>query len=184
MFPPTACAVVASLSRTSLGAAQGAFLVRLEPTPTLACMVTEHGRRIDEISSRGKLSSGRAAAHLLRTAVDGADGEAGEAAKEAATAARLASHAAGRATGLLERLETAGGHRRNELALALAHLCLHAYAMEPVGRCWGGCPPMSGDDGDSPSSSGIAGGLRRPVNNTRGKPLILTVAQATWGKPR
>ena len=27
-------------------------------------------------------------------------------------------------------------------------------------------------------------GLRRPVNNTRGKPLILTVACATWGKPR
>ena len=45
-------------------------------------------------------------------------------------------------------------------------------------------PPMSGDDGSPPSSSGIAGGLRRPVNNTRGKPLILTVACATWGKPR
>ena len=28
------------------------------------------------------------------------------------------------------------------------------------------------------------GGLRRPVNNPRGKPLILTVACATWGKPR
>ena len=44
--------------------------------------------------------------------------------------------------------------------------------------------PMSGGDGLPPSSSGIAGGLRRPVNNTRGKPLILTVACATWGKPR
>ena len=45
-------------------------------------------------------------------------------------------------------------------------------------------PPMSGDDGLTPSSSGIAGGLRRPVKNTRGKPLILNVACATWGKPR
>ena len=45
-------------------------------------------------------------------------------------------------------------------------------------------PPMSGGDGLPPSSSGIAGGLRRPVNNIRGKPLILTVACATWGKPR
>ena len=47
-----------------------------------------------------------------------------------------------------------------------------------------GPPPMSGDDGSPPSSSGIAGGLRRPANNTRGKPLILIVACATWGKPR
>ena len=78
----------ASLSRTTTGAAQGAFLVRLEPTPTLPCMITEHGRRIDEISSHGELSSGRAVAHLERTAVDGADVEAGEAAKEATSAAR------------------------------------------------------------------------------------------------
>ena len=41
-------------------------------------MITEHSRRIDEISSRGELNSGRAVAHLLRTAVEGADGEAGE----------------------------------------------------------------------------------------------------------
>ena len=60
-------------------------------------MITENGRRSDEISSRGELSSGRAVALLLRTAVDGANGEA---AKEAATAAHLASHAAGRAIGL------------------------------------------------------------------------------------
>ena len=33
-----------------------------------------------------------------------------------------------------------------------------------------------------PSASSV--GLRRPVNNTRGKPLILIVACATWGKPR
>ncbi len=79
--------MVASLGRTSLGAAQGAFLVRLEPTPTLACMVTEHGRRVDEISSRVGQRSGCAVAHLMRIAVDGADGEAGEAAKEATAAA-------------------------------------------------------------------------------------------------
>jgi hypothetical protein len=44
---------------------------------------------------------------------------------------------------------------------------------------------MSGGDGLPPSSLGIAG---RPeeasANNTWGKPLILTVACATWGKPR
>ena len=34
---------------------------------------------------------------------------------------------------LLGRLETAGGHRRNELALALAHLCLHACAIYGTG---------------------------------------------------
>ena len=66
-------------------------------------MITEHGRRMDEVSSSGEMRSGRAVAHLWHTAVDGADGEAGEAAKEAATAARLAAHAAGRAIRLLER---------------------------------------------------------------------------------
>ena len=44
---------------------------------------------------------------------------------------------------------------------------------------------MSGGDGLPPSSLGIAG---RPeeatANNIWGKPLILTVACATWGKPR
>ena len=57
----------------------------------------------------------------------------------------------------------------------------HSIAYLEVTAC---TPPMSGGDGLPPSSSGIAGGLRRPVNNTRGKPLTLTVAFATWGKPR
>ena len=128
-LPPTACAVVASLSRTSTGAAQGAFLVRLEPTPTLPCMITEHGRRIDEISSSGELRSGRAVALPERTAMDGAAGRTGEAAKAATTAARLAAHATGRAMWLIGRLQTAGGRRRSELALALAHLGFHACTM-------------------------------------------------------
>ena len=62
--------------------------MRLEPTPPLPCMIAKHGRQVDEISSRGELRSGRAVAHLMRTAVDGVDGEAGEAAKEATSAAR------------------------------------------------------------------------------------------------
>ena len=67
-----------------------------------------------------------------------------------------------------------GLHATSHKRLAV-HLCPYTHACTP---------PMSGGDGLPPSSSGIAGGLRRPVNNTRGKPLVLTVACATWGKPR
>ena len=76
-----ACAVVASLSRTSTGAAQGAFLVRLEPTPTLPCIITEHGRRMDEVSSSGEMRSGRAVALPQRSGMDGAAGRGGRGGK-------------------------------------------------------------------------------------------------------